>query len=90
MKLATTSDVNFWGLIILATLTPNVWFSGIFTVLAAWNLYLIFKGNNEQSETNLDNGGRGESGCTDGTCKQPCKPKQPRNRTKAAEVPSKE
>ena len=90
MKLATKCDVNFWGLIILANLTTNLWFAGIFTLMAAWNLYLIFKGDDEQSETNLDNGGRGEHGCANGACEQSSQPKQRRNRTKAAEVPSKE
>lgn len=86
MKLATTCDVNFWGLMILANLTTNVWFASIFTVLAAWNLYLIFKGDNEQRKTDLDNAGRGEHGCTDGACKQSSQPEQPSDSAKTTKV----
>ena len=90
MNNASKYDVDFWGLIIIANLTPNPWIGLGLSLLAGYPLYKSIKERNEQSETNLDNTGRGESGCTNGTCEQPCKPKQPRNRTKAAQVPSKE
>ena len=90
MTNASKYDVDFWGLIVIANLTPNVWISLGLSILAGYPLYKSIKERNEQSETNLDNNGRGESGCTNGTCEQSYKPKQPRNRPKAAQVPSKE
>jgi len=90
MKCASTTDVNFWGLILLANITPNYWIAMFATILSVFSLYVIFKERNEQSETNLDNARRGEHGCANGACEQSCQPKQRRNRTKAAQVPSQE
>lgn len=87
---ASKYDVDFWGLIIIANLSPNVWIGTLLSILAIYPLYKSIKERDEQSKTNLDNTGRGESGCTNGACEQSCKPKQPRNRTKATQVPSKE
>ena len=87
---ANKYDVDFWGLIIISNLTSNVWIGLALSILAIYPLYKSLKERNEQSETNLDDTRRGESGCANGTCEQPCKPKQPRNRTKTAQVPSKE
>ena len=90
MNQASKYDTDFWGLIICSYLTPNIWIGAFLALLAVFPLYKGIKERDEQSKTNLDNNGRGESGCTNGTCEQSCKPKQPRNRTKAAQVPSKE
>lgn len=87
---ASKYDVDFWGLIIIANLSPNVWIGALLSILAIYPLYKSIKERDEQSKTNLDNTGRGESGCANGACEQSCKPKQPRNRTKATQVPSKE
>lgn len=88
MRQASKYDVDFWGLIICSYLTPIQWLGLVLAVLAIYPLYKSIKERNEQSETNLDNSERGEPSCTNGACEQPCKPKQRRNRTKAAEVPS--
>ena len=90
MNQASKYDVDFWGLIIVSNLTPNIWIGTTLSLLALYPLYKSIKERNEQGQTNLDNNGRGEHGCTNGACEQSCKPKQPRNRTKAAQVPSKE
>jgi hypothetical protein len=90
MKNANNANVTFWGSLIMSQTSPNIWGQVFFMAFAAFILYRVYKEDNEQSKTDLDNTGRGESGCTNGTCEQPCKPKQPRNRTKAAQVPSKE
>ena len=90
MNNASKYDVDFWGLVMVANLSPNVWIGLILSILAIYPLYKLIKERDEQSETNLDNTKRGESGCTNGACEQSCKPKQPRNRTKTAQVPSKE
>jgi len=90
MNNASKYDVDFWGLIICSYLVNNIWIGLALSILAIYPLYKSIKERNEQSETNLDNTGRGESGCTNGTCEQSSQPKQRRNRTKAAEVPSKE
>lgn len=90
MRLASKHDVDFWGLIISSYLVHNVWVSLILSILALYPLYKSIKERNEQSETNLDNTGRGESGCSNGPCEQSCQREQQGNSTKAAEVPSKE
>ena len=90
MSNASKDDVDFWGLIISSYVVHNEVIATILAVLALYPLYKSIKERNEQSETNLDNSGRGESGCANGACEQSCQPKQRRNRTKAAEVPSKE
>ena len=90
MNQASKYDVDFWGLIICSYVTPTQWLGLVLAVLAIYPLYKSIKERNEQSKTNLDDTGRGEHGCANGACEQPCKPKQRRNRTKAAEVPSKE
>ena len=90
MNQASKYDVDFWGLIICSYSVDNLWIGTVLAILAIFPLYKSIKERNEQSKTNLDNAGRGESGCTDGACEQSCQPKQPRNRTKADEVPSKE
>ncbi len=85
MTFATKEDVNFWGCIILANLSANVWFAGIFTALAAWNLYLILKESNV-CKTYLGNTQCRESCGVHGEGEQPSEPKQRRNRTKTSEV----
>ena len=90
MNQASKYDVDFWGLIVCSYLTPNQWIGLAMAIVAIYPLYKSIKERNEQSETNLDDTRRGESGCANGTCEQSCQPKQRRNRTKAAEVSSKE
>ena len=90
MRLASKHDVDFWGLIICSYVVNNIWIGAFLALLALYPLYKSIKERDEQSETYLDNTGRGEPSCTNGACEQPCKPKQRRNRTKAAEVPSQE
>jgi len=86
MNQASKYDVDFWGLIICSYLVHNVWVSLILSILALYPLYKSIKERNEQSETNLDNNGRGESGCSDGSCKQSCQSEQQGNSTKASKV----
>ena len=92
MKQANNGNVTFWGCLIMSQTAPNIWVSWAFLMLAAYTVYRFGKEVNkdEQSKTDLDNSGRGEHGCANGACEQSCKPKQRRNRTKAAEVPSQE
>ena len=90
MKPANNRNVTFWGCLIMSQTAHTIWVSWIFLALAAWIVYKESKEAYEQSKTDLDNSGRGEHGCANGACEQSCKPKQRRNRTKAAEVPSQE
>ena len=90
MKVANNANVTFWGALIMSQTSPNIGGQWIFLAFAAFVVYRVYKEDNEQSKINLDDARRGESGCANGTCEQSCQPKQRRNRTKAAEVPSKE
>ena len=92
MKQANNSNVTFWGCLIMSQTAHNIWVSWAFLMLAAYTVYRFTKEElkNEQGQTDLDNSGRGEHGCTNGTCEQSCQPKQRRNRTKTTQVPSKE
>lgn len=86
MRQASKYDVDFWGLIICSYVTPNVWLGMILALLAVYPLYKSIKERDEQSETNLDNDGRGEPGCSNGSCKQSCESGQQGNSTKASKV----
>lgn len=92
MRQALNGDVTFWGALIMSQVVPTQWEQWAFLAFAAFIVYRNYKEleKDEQSKTDLDNTGRGKSGCANGTCEQSCKPKQPRNRTKAITVPSKE
>ena len=90
MKQASMYDVDFWGLIIIAYLTPNPWIGLGLSLLAIYSLYKSIKERNEQSETNLDDTRRGESGCTNGACEQSCQRAQQDDSAKTSKVPSKE
>lgn len=72
MRQASKYDVDFWGLIICSYLTPHVWLGIFLALLAIYPLYKSIKERDEQSETNLDNSGRGKSSCKDGTGEQSC------------------
>jgi hypothetical protein len=86
MNQASKYDTDFWGLIICSYLTPNVWIGAFLALLAIFPLYKGIKERDEQGKTNLDNNGRGEFGCSDGSCKQSCQSEQQGNSTKASKV----
>jgi hypothetical protein len=86
MKVANNANVTFWGALIMSQTAPHIWAQWFFLAFAAFIVYRVYKEDDEQRKTDLDNAGRGEHGCANGACKQSSQPEQPSDSAKTTKV----